>query len=281
MKRLSVMVMVLALATGGAMAGEIFGTSYTYIAPTGGEFEDDVSQHEIKVRGGAQLLSADDHGYDLFLGGGYQATIWSFDDSRLDELDLHKLTASLTGVFKASENILIKAEVKPGIHSDFEDVDEDDSRIEGSLVGTYVQSPELQWVLGVGFGEDFGDPAAFPIVGARWQATENLLARLVFPKPRVTYSLSDDLRIFMAAEPTGGQWNVGDEDVDRQVDVELKGFRTGIGGEFQVCQGGWLHLMVGAETGRELQVGIDEDDAFDDEVEMEDTAFVQIGFGLR
>jgi hypothetical protein len=281
MKRLSVMAMVLALATVGAMAGDIFGTTYTYVTPTGGEFEDDVSQHEIKVHGGMKVLSADDHGYDLFLGGAYQANIWSFDDRRLDEIDLHKLTASLVGVFKASDNIRIRAEVKPGIHSDFEDVDGDDFRLEGSLVGSYIQSRELQWVLGVAFGEDFGDPVAFPIVGARWQATENLLAELIFPKPRVTYSLSDDLRIFAAGEPTGGQWNVGDEDTDRQVDVELKGFRAGIGGEFQVCQGGWLHLMVGAETGRELQVGIDEDDAFDDAVEIEDGAFVQIGFGLR
>lgn len=286
MKRYSIMMVLtlgaLLLCAQGLQAGEGVNASYTYTSPSDGDFQDEVEQHEFKAGGGGlKILHTEDYGFDLSVGGKFQANVWTFDDDSIDDIDLYKVQVPVTAGFKATDNIHVSVELTPGIHSDFEDVDGDDFRVDGAVIGTYVQSPDLQWVLGLAVGEEFGDPTAFPIIGARWQATEELLLDLIIPKPRASYALKKDLRLFAAGEPTGGSWNVGDEDVARQVDVELKGFRVGIGGEYQVVEGGWLYLMVGVEGGRELQVAVDEDEVFDDEVDLDDGTFVQIGFRVR
>jgi hypothetical protein len=268
---------VFLLGIGGAYAGDAVNVTYTYTTPSEGDFEDEVEQHEVKVHGNLKAMSAEDAGFDLLVGAAYQGNFWSFDDSSLDDLDLHKVKLPLTALFQAREDITVAASVVPGIHSDFEDdVDGDDFRVEGRLVGTYEHSQELQWVLGVGFAEDFGDPQAYPIAGANWQATDELMLALVFPKPKVSYAVNDDLRLFVAGEPTGGEWNIGDDDVD----VQVKGYRVGVGGEYQVMDGGWLYAMVGGEGGREIDIAVDDDKVFDNS-DVDDATFVQVGFRLN
>jgi hypothetical protein len=278
----ALMLGALLLCVGSLQAAEGLNVSYTYTEPSEGDLEDEVWQHEVKVNGAVKVMHAEDHGFDLFVGGKFQANIWSFDDDRIDDIDMYKVMIPVGVGFKATDNILMHVEVAPGIHSDWENVDGDDFRVDGSVVGTYLYSPDLQFVLGVGVGEKFGDVSAYPIAGARWQATDELLMELIFPAPKVSYALSEDLRLFAAGEPTGGEWNVGEQDEDEgDVDLSVKGYRVGIGGEYQVMPGGWLYAMAGAEGGRELQLGINDEEVFDDDVDLDDCAFVQIGFRLR
>jgi hypothetical protein len=92
--------------------------------------------------------------------------------------------------------------------------------------------------------------------------------------------MSKDLNLFAAGEPTGGEWNIRRHGRDN-IDVQQKGFRLGLGAEYQLIEGGWLYVMVGAEGGRELQVAVDDEEVFDDEMELDDCAFLQIGFRLN
>ncbi len=99
--------------------------------------------------------------------------------------------------------------------------------------------------------------------------------------PKATYAVSDSLHLYMAGEPTGGDWNVGKQDEDEaDVDVQVLGYRVGVGGEFQIGDGGWLYAMVGAEAGRKLQVGVNDEELADEDVDLDDSVFVQIGFRL-
>ena len=266
----------------GVNAGQPMNISYTYSAPSEGDLEDDVQQGEFKIDTSWKVLDEEDDGYDFSIGIAYQYNGWSFDDNRIDDIDLHKIEVPLRVGFKADDNILVNAGLTPGIHSDWENVDSDDFRLDAMAVGTYVESSTLQYILGVGFGEEFGDVSAHPIVGVRWQATEDIFVDAVFPKPRVTYMHSPDLNLFVAGEPTGGEWNVGkQDDSDEDVNVQIKGFRVGVGAEYQVTEGGWLFAMVGSEGNRELQASVDDDEVFDDDIDLDDCMFVQIGFCLK
>ena len=279
---MSLTIGALLLCAGYLQASEGLNVSYTYTEPSEGDLEDEVGQHEAKVNGAVKVMHAENDGFDLFVGGAFQMNTWTFDDNRIDDIDMYKVKVPITAGFKAADNILMRVQIAPGIHSDWENVDGDDFRVDGNIVGTYVYKPDLQFVLGVGVGEEFGDVSAYPIVGARWQATDELLVALIFPKPRVSYAVSEDFRLFAAGEPTGGEWNIGEQDDDADdVDLSVKGYRVGIGGEYQVAPGGWLFAMAGAEGGRELQLGINDDEVFDDDVDLDDCSFVQIGFRLR
>lgn len=263
----------------GSVQAVMLQTHYTYLEPDGGDFEDEVEQHEFRAHAAWPVIFKEDSGWDLSVGGTFRVNTWRFDDDRVDDLDLYKIKVPLVAGFNATDEILITVGIEPGIHSDLEgDLDEDDIRVDGLAFGTYLYSSELRFILGAAFGKEFGDPELYPLIGVWWQATEELVLNLVFPNPKISYAFSDDFRLFVAGQPAGGEWNV---DSDKgQVDVQQKGWRTGIGGEYQVTDGGWLYVMAGRETDRELQVAVDEDEVFDDEVDLDDSNFVQIGFRL-
>jgi len=271
---ITVMIICVALAV---QASERLNTTYTYLTPSDGEFEDEVEQHEFKIEGVLPVMSADEYGFDLAVGAAYQANVWTFDNNRFDDLDLHKIKVPIAATFQATDEIPVRATLTPGIHSDFEDVDDEDFRLEGSVVGSYRYSEVMKFVLGVGFGEEFGDPEAFPIGGVSWQATDELKVDLFFPKPKISYSIHEDLRLYAAGEPAGGEWNVGEG--DREFDVQQKGYRFGVGVEYQVADDGWLYAMVGGEWGREVSVAVNEEEIVGDQ-DVDDAVLIQIGFRL-
>jgi hypothetical protein len=253
--------------------------TYTYSAPSDSELEDEVEEHEIRLEGMVPVVSGHDGGVYFGLGTRLQANIWTFDDDRIEDVELYKLLLTSEFSVPVNETYAVAGGVQFGAHSDLEYIDEDDFRVEGHVMGVYAYSPTLRFALGVGFGDQFGDPQAFPVGGVYWRATDSLVLNLMIPKPRVTYAVSSDLRLFLAAEPAGGQWNVGEDDED--FDFELKGIRAGVGAEYQVVDGGWLFAMAGSESGRELQLAKDDEELFDDDVDLDDNVFVQVGFRLQ
>lgn len=265
-------------AAGTAFAADRLNTTYTYSEPSEGDFEDEVAQHEGKASVLLPVLTKEDYGFGLKVGGAVQANIWTFDNDEVDDFDLYKVKVPVVGSFQATEDIPLDVSLVPGIHSDFEDVDEDDFRLEGSVVGRYRYSETLRFVLGLAVGEEFGDPTVFPVGGVSWTATEALQLDLLFPSPKISYALSDALRVYVAGEPTGGQWNVGESD-EVQVDIEQKGYRLGAGAEWQVIEAGWLFAMAGAEGGRSVSLAVDDDEIVDEE-DVDDAMFVQLGFRL-
>ena len=279
------MTVLLAVAAGAQTADELqwedVNVAYTYTAPSEGKYKDDVDQSEVKLGSKVRVLNMDEAGFDLSVGVFGQVNYWSFDDSRLDDLDLYKVEIPVAAKFQATDEIPVTATLRPGVHSDFDALSGDDLWLSGSVVGEYLYQEDLTFVLGLGVGEDFGDVQAFPIVGARWQATDAIMANLVFPRPKVTYTVSEDLKLFVAGEPTGGQWNVSHQ-TRTDYDLEQEGYRVGLGGEYQVMDGGWLYAMAGHEGNRSLQIAVDDDTVLGAGGEdLDDAIFVQIGFRMN
>jgi hypothetical protein len=258
----------------------IFDFQYTYSSPSDSDFNNEITLHEGKVELVVPLSDRKNEGVGFVVGGAFQANLWQPDNSRLDDVDLYKLKVPLYMDLDAfREDFVFGLGVTPGIHSDFKEIDDDDFRVEGSISLTYISSPTLQYIAGILYDEEFGDPRAYPLFGALWQASDNWLLDMVFPKPRAQYSVSERFRLFAFGEPSGGAWNVGD-DVDTKRDIEQKGYRLGAGLEVGLSKKSWIYLAGGAEFSRELQVAINDDKVFDDKVELEDQTFVRIGFRI-
>ena len=260
-----------------ALAHDYFNAIYTYSTPSDGIVDADVEQHEFRVGALIPIVTEAEDGYDLSIGATFQYNGWLFSDDTIDDIDLYKVRIPIVAAFEAADDLNVALRVTPGIHSDWEDVDIEDMRIEARLVGTYVADPDLHAVQGVGFSEDFGDVSAFPIAGVHWRAAEDLVIDAVYPRPRISYRYDNDLRFFATGEPAGGQWNVGSG--DDEVDVQIEGYRIGIGAEYQVVNGGWLYAMVGSEMAREFEIAVDDDP--DAKMDVDDDIFLQIGFMVR
>jgi hypothetical protein len=253
-----------------------FQFEYTYATPSEGEFQDDVDIHEGKTQVLVPLSDRKTDGFGFTLGGAFQINSWRTDSNRADGIDLYKLKMPATADFDITKNAFLTLNITPGIHSDFEKVNSDDWRVEGSAAGTFISSRTLQFSLGAAYSEDFGDPQLFPVGGVRWQASDRLLLNIMIPRPSAYYELVKGFRVFVFGEPSGGEWNVGDSS-DVQVDVQQKGYRTGAGLDLSVGEKTWLYFAGGVETNREIQLAVGDKEVFNDDVELDDTAFVRIG----
>ncbi len=253
-----------------------FELEYTYSSPSEGDFEDEIEIHEGKAGLMFTLSERKNDGVGFVIGGQFQADVWSPDNDDLDDLDLYKVKIPVMVDFGLGENFGLSLGVTPGIHSDFEEVDSDDWRVDGSALLSYSTDKSLVWMAGAAIGEEFGEAKAFPIGGVRWTPNETWTLDIFFPRPRIQYAVSDSFHLFLFGEPSGGEWNVGDKDV--QVDVQQKGYRVGAGLEFAVAEKSWLYATGGTESGRELQIALNDDEVFDDEVDLDDQAFFRVGF---
>lgn len=104
----------------------------------------------------------------------------------------------------------LRAEIDPGVYSDFEDVGSDDVSAPFGLRVMYAASRELQWAFAV-----FVDPrSSVPVIGgigARWQFAPQWTLLAFLPEPRVEYAVSERLRLYAGASLRGGTFRVASD----------------------------------------------------------------------
>jgi hypothetical protein len=104
----------------------------------------------------------------------------------------------------------LRAEIDPGIYSDFEDVGSDDLSSPFGLRVLYAAKRELQWAFAV-----FVDPrSSVPVIGgigARWQFAPQWTLLAFLPEPRVEFAASERLRFYAGASLRGGTFQVAED----------------------------------------------------------------------
>ena len=113
-----------------------------------------------------------------------------------------------------------------GVFSDFEDSARDGVRFPGHAVGMLHLKPEFDVVFGVDYlSRD--DIKLLPVGGVSWrpQAMPDLRFDLVFPRPRIDYSIDNQSKIYLAGRLGGGTWDIefpnNDNDVLTYRDLQL------------------------------------------------------------
>lgn len=103
-----------------------------------------------------------------------------------------------------------------GIFSDFEDSARDGIRFPSHVALSRAITPRLHWVVGADLlGRD--DYDVLPIVGLRWQMTDQLLLQIEVPDPEFRYRYSETGLFYLRGELGGGTWDM--EYVDGASDV--------------------------------------------------------------
>jgi len=98
------------------------------------------------------------------------------------------------------EHWSFRAEIRPGLYSDFEDISFDDFNAPVLLTLTYQVNPRLLLALGLNVNLR-SDLATIGGPGVRWQFADDWTLNLFLPKPTVERTINDSVSIY-----AGGEW---------------------------------------------------------------------------
>ena len=131
---------------------------------------------------------------------------------------LQSINAIIGVDIAVNDKILIRAELHPGIYSDFVDVTGNDFDMPVQIGGTYLYSKDLQLILG--FQIDLKSQIPFiGLPGVRWQFADKWVLSAIPPKPQVQYQFSNALTFYAGAEIIGGTYHLNNEFGDSHSNV--------------------------------------------------------------
>jgi Domain of unknown function (DUF6268) len=142
---------------------------------------------------------------------------------------------------KFSDSILVRFEAQPGFYgTSFEHLDGDAFNIPFVIGGTYIYTPELQFVFGVGVNVQSRIPV-FPGGGIRWKFAPEWVLNAALPAPRLEYQPNRDLTLFAGANIKANIFRTDDRFGDSHGDTSLNNawlayeeVRAGVGAEWKL-----------------------------------------------
>ena len=140
-----------------------------------------------------------------------------------------------------------------GVFSDFEDSAKDGVRFPGHAVGMLHFKPELDVVFGIDYlSRD--DIKLLPVGGISWRplSMPDLRFDLVFPRPRIDYSVDNQSKIYLAGRLGGGTWDIEFPNNDNDV-MTYRDLQVLLGFERRNTNGGFSSLEIGYVFDRRLE----------------------------
>jgi hypothetical protein len=108
---------------------------------------------------------------------------------------LQSVNAIIGADMAFGEKIIVRAELHPGIYSDFVDVTGNDFDMPVQVGGTYLWSENFQII----FGIQIDLKSNYPLIGVpgfRWQFADKWVLSAILPKPQLQYQVSNALTLY-------------------------------------------------------------------------------------
>jgi uncharacterized protein DUF6268 len=177
----------------------------------------------------------------LRLGAGYERYSFGFDDGwpLPNTLQAAHLVVGLDTQF--SDSILVRIEAQPGIYgAGMDDLEWDDANIPFIIGGTYIYSPDLQFVFGVGVDVNRQYPV-LPGGGIRWKIAPKWVLNAVMPTPRLEYEVNPQFTLYLGAVIKSQTYRMGEDhgttggkpELNRAV-LDYTEVRTGLGFDWKI-----------------------------------------------
>jgi opacity protein-like surface antigen len=146
---------------------------------------------------------------------------------------------------------LFRVETTPGFYSASNRFDGNDFNMPFILGGSYIASPDLQWVLGLEVDVHNRYPV-LPGAGVRWKFAEKWVMNAVLPNPRLEYSFSKSLMLYTGMDFRMGTYRMDDRfgaahgaRVLNDAIVEYTELRAGCGASWKLSHAITLELEGG------------------------------------
>jgi len=179
----------------------------------------------------------------LRFGAGYERYSFGFDHGGgplPNTLQAVNFVVGLDTQF--SDSILVRIEAQPGIYgAGMDDLDWDAANVPFVVGGTYIYSPDLQFVLGVGVDVNRKYVVA-PGGGVRWKMASQWVLNAVMPTPRLEFSMNPQVTLFGGAVIKSQTYRMSDDlgtaagqpELDRAV-LTYTEIRTGVGFDWKIA----------------------------------------------
>jgi hypothetical protein len=196
----------------------------------------------------------------LRLGAGYERYDFGFNHGGWplpNTLQAANLVVGLDTQF--SDSILVRIEAQPGIYgAGTDDLEWDDANVPFVIGGTYIYSPDLQFVFGVGVDVNRKYPVV-PGGGIRWRLSSQWVLNAVLPTPRLEFSLNPQFTLYAGAVVKDQTFRMSDNlgtaggkpELDRGV-LNYVEVRTGVGFDWKITPAVTLSLEGGYLPYREF-----------------------------
>lgn len=143
----------------------------------------------------------------LRLGVNYERDSFGLPSNAPLPNTLQAVNAIIGADMVVSDKIIMRAEIHPGIYSDFVDINGNDFDMPVQIGGTYLWSKDFQII----FGIQIDLKSNLPLVGLpgfRWQFADNWVLSAIPPKPQLQYEVNNSLTLFTGAEIIGGTYQL-------------------------------------------------------------------------
>jgi hypothetical protein len=107
-----------------------------------------------------------------------------------------------------SDSILLRFQAQPGFYGT-DNFESQDVNVPFVIGGTYIYSPNLQFVLGIGVDVERKYPV-LPGGGVRWKIARQWVLNAVLPTPRLEFQLNKDLTFYAGGTVKETNFRVGD-----------------------------------------------------------------------
>lgn len=215
----------------------------------------DFSWEQLTLQGGFAFRKKINEDLKLFYGVSYRFSRIDEGnfDSGADLGGLHDIIVPLALTYNPSDSPWsFFTQVSGQIATDFESITSDDFDYFARLGAKFTFSDRFSLNFGVARVRNFASTFILPAIGCTWQPTDDWSFTLVGPRMTLSHRINDRLIIRGGGFPTGGLWNVKDDE-GNSVDYGFASYNAGLGIDFKVRHGVWLTAWTGANFANELR----------------------------
>jgi hypothetical protein len=123
---------------------------------------------------------------------------------------LQSVNAVIGADFAVNDQIIVRAELHPGIYSDFVNITSSDFNCPVQIGGTYLWSKDFQII----FGLQIDLRSNYPIIGLpgfRWQFADHWVLSAIPPRPQLQYEVNSSVTLYTGAEIIGGTYHLNSQ----------------------------------------------------------------------
>ena len=120
---------------------------------------------------------------------------------------LQSVNAIIGADLALGDKIIMRAELHPGIYSDFVDVTGSDFDMPVQIGGTYLWSKDFQIIFGLQLDLKSNYPLS-GLPGFRWQFADKWVISAIPPKPQLQYEVTNTLTLYTGAEILAGTYHL-------------------------------------------------------------------------
>ncbi|HWX17216.1 MAG TPA: DUF6268 family outer membrane beta-barrel protein [Chthoniobacterales bacterium] len=186
----------------------------------------------------------------LRLGAEWERFSFGFSDRAPLPDTLQALSLVVGLDTQLSDSILLRFQAQPGFYGT-DNFESEDVNVPFVIGGTYIYSPNLQFILGVGIDVERKVPV-LPGGGVRWKIARQWVLDAVLPTPRLEFQLNKDLTLYAGGTLKETNFRVGDRfgstrGIPRlnQAVLTYSEVRTGAGADWKVSS----VMKLSAEAG--------------------------------